>query len=90
MAWVFFRSTGFTQAISVLKQLVIFKTGITWYHPFVIFIIIATTVHHILKVIKMDLSEMRLEAWYIPPLLFSFIWLVIVYHPTEFMPFVYL
>jgi alginate O-acetyltransferase complex protein AlgI len=87
--WIYFRSSSFAQATSIQTQLLSIKSGISWYPPFVVFIIIATGIIHVLKRMEVKLIDLPIESKYTPTVLFCLIWLVIIYYPKGFQPFVY-
>lgn len=90
LGWVLFRSVDMNQAITILKKLIIFQGGVTWYEPSVIFLIAATIIIHTLKAFRFTFVELPSKAIYTPTVLFTMLWLVIVFHPSDFQPFVYL
>jgi len=90
LAWVFFRSGSFDQAISILGKLFAFTgDGVGWYHPFAVFILLATGVVHILASLDFKFIFLPLAGRTTLTVLFILLWLVVVFHPTEFQPFVY-
>ncbi|HEB42090.1 MAG TPA: MBOAT family protein [Candidatus Dependentiae bacterium] len=90
IGWVFFRSQDFQHAFIVLGQMFNPKPGIMWYQPFVIFILLTTALFHLLQALKLcDFLSLPVKAWYTPAALFSMIWLILVFYPKEFKPFIY-
>ncbi len=90
LCWVFFRTESVKQAMGIFHKLfVIDMVGVGWYQPFVLFILIATGLFHLLYVLRFKIITLPIEARITPTMLFCFIWLVIVFFPKEFQPFVY-
>ncbi len=90
LCWVFFRAENTQQAFSVLVNLFAFNTaGISWVQPFVLFVLLATALFHIAYVLKMKIVTLPVSSRLTPTALFVLIWLVIVFFPKEFQPFVY-
>ncbi len=88
--WIFFRSEGIGQAIEIIQKLFSFNSiGVSWYQPFVIFIILSTVLFHVLYLTKLKIITLPVENKMTPAILFCLIWLVIVFYPQEFQPFVY-
>ena len=92
VGWVLFRSQTFTQASSIIFKMLAPTGGVTWIQPFVLFIIAGTVLYHLIvywDIKLLDFIRLPEEAWYTPAALFSMVWLIIVFHPMEFKPFIY-
>ena len=90
LCWVFFRAESVNQAMEIFHKLfVIDMVGVSWYKPFVIFILLTAGLFHMLYVWRFKIITLPIEARITPTVLFCFIWLVIVFFPKEFQPFVY-
>lgn len=89
LGWVFFRSESVSQAILIINNLLLFNDGIAWYNSFVIFILLATGCYYFLVISKVQFVHLPLNARYTPAVLFCLIWLVIVFSPRGFHPFMY-
>jgi alginate O-acetyltransferase complex protein AlgI len=88
--WIIFRSDNLNQAFEIFQKLFVFNNnGVAWYHPFVIFIIITTVLVHILYLKKAKIFMLPLESRMTPAMLFCLMWLVVVFFPKKFQPFVY-
>jgi alginate O-acetyltransferase complex protein AlgI len=89
--WIFFRSSTFTQAYTILEGIITFKSGVTWYNPFVIFVIITMIIYHTLNYggIGKCLIHPKHKSIYGMSVLFTMIWLIIVFYPQDFQPFLY-
>ncbi|MCI5217753.1 MAG: MBOAT family protein [Candidatus Electrothrix sp. LOE2] len=86
--WVFFGTKSITHSIIILKQLFILRSGVPWLQPFVCFIIIAAILIHFFRYkYKQDLLPTM--SWHTQAVLLSLIWLIIVFPPKKFTPFVY-
>ncbi|HBC87138.1 MAG TPA: MBOAT family protein [Lentisphaeria bacterium] len=90
IGWVFFRSQGFTASFLTLRQMFFPSEGIIWYHPFVIGVIIAMFIFHLVHALEHEkifhLGPFQLRS---PAILFTMLWLIIVFHPKTFNPFIY-
>ena len=90
LCWVFFRSSNVGEAVAILQKLFSFNNaGVTWFHPFVIFILLSTFLFHLLSNLKLKFISLPLENKVTLTILFCLLWLVIVFYPEEFQPFVY-
>lgn len=90
IGWIFFRSCDLTHAFTILRQMFWGKPGVSWTFPFAVFAIAATLIAHLLKLIAgWDVITVPLQSWYLPTLLLSMLWLVIIFHPGGFRPFAY-
>ncbi len=91
LCWILFRSNNIGQAMSILVKLFSFNNaGLVWLHPFVIFILLATLFVHFLLSRNYKIFTLPIENKFTPALLFCLIWLVIVFFPKEFQPFLYI
>ena len=89
IGWVFFRAENFSQALHILSKMFIFTGGVQWLQPVVIFVLLVAILVHVYKYLSKTEDILSFEAWYTPILLFSMLWLVIVFPPEKFEPFVY-
>jgi alginate O-acetyltransferase complex protein AlgI len=88
--WVVFRSADLSHAAAIFKQLVFPAPGVVWIFPFALFAVAATAVVHLAEVSgKIDIHNLSLDAWYTPAFLFAMLWMVVIFHPEGFRPFVY-
>ncbi len=91
LGWVLFRSEGFDKAALMLRQMFLPESGISWYFPFVPFILVGVVVVHSLKA-KGYFDRLLLPESarvYSPAILFSLLWLAIIFQPIGFNPFIY-
>jgi len=89
-AWVFFRSPSFGQAFLMLRQMYGFADGIGWYHPFTLCIILLAVIAHGLAAANVLTSRYCVPSRLImPTVLFLMWWLILVFPPRGFAPFVY-
>jgi alginate O-acetyltransferase complex protein AlgI len=89
-AWVFFRAASFHQAFLMLRQMYGWAGGIAWYHPFTISILLwAVVVHMLVGAGILNLHRLAYNRLATPVALFSMWWLVLVFPPSGFTPFVY-
>lgn len=90
VGWVFFRADGFSSALVILGKMFYHTAGVGWYHPFVLFVLVTFILIHIAELFKLgEYHRLSLSAWYTPAVIFTMIWLYIVFHPKEFEPFIY-
>jgi alginate O-acetyltransferase complex protein AlgI len=91
VGWIFFRSPDLNHAIIILRQMFLPEAGVNWTFPFAVFAIAGTLVVHLIELHgRVDFHRLPLHAWYTPAILFSMIWMVVIFHPKGFRPFVYL
>ncbi len=90
IGWVIFRSDNMTQAAEITVKLFSFTAeGFAWPQPFVISILLATFIFHVLVYFKFKVVSLPVNSAITPTLLFCCLWLVIVFYPSTFQPFVY-
>lgn len=90
ICWILFRSNSFKQATEIVTKLFsIGSPGVHWIHPFVIFIVSSFVIIHLLTHFKVEIVNLPIKGKLTPTILFCMIWLVIVFFPKEFQPFVY-
>ncbi len=89
--WVFFRSSNFLQALSILRQMLFpSMQGVAWHPPFVLFALAGAALLHIMKAMGISwFNELPEKAWYSPTVILGMAWLVVLYYPIEFAPFIY-
>ncbi len=90
VGWVFFRAIDFAHATTILEKMFTFGAGVSWMHPFVLFVLFGTFLIHILYDFKLTrLHLLPINAWYTPAIVLCFVWLVILFYPKGFQPFIY-
>ena len=90
VGWVFFRAKGFSDALVVLGKMFYPSVGVGWYHPFILFVLVFFVLIHLAEQFRLgDYHLLPLSAWYTPTVIFTMIWLCIVFGPKEFAPFIY-
>lgn len=90
IGWIFFRASTFSQAKLIIKKMMLFEVGIGWYHPFVVSIIVVMIIYHIFRSANYRrFIVLEPSSVYTPIVLFTMIWLVIIYSPRGFHPFIY-
>ena len=88
--WIFFRAANFSQAFAVIHGMLIWQEGVCWCNPFIIGTMFLVLLWHIPKALKWDkFMELPFNSVYSYTVLFSMVWMIIIFHPTEFTPFVY-
>ena len=64
--------------------------GVSWYPPFPLLAIALVGLAHALRISRFaGILELRTDRFYTPVVLFTMLYLVIVFPPTGFRPFVY-
>lgn len=90
IGWVFFRSQTFTDAALILRHMFLDSTGIAWYSPFAIGVILAFSAYYLYYVFRPDrASALLFDNIYSPFVLMSMLWLTIMFYPKDFQPFIY-
>jgi alginate O-acetyltransferase complex protein AlgI len=90
ITWVFFRSRTFTSAVLTLRQMFVPSQGIIWYHPFVIGAILIMAFLHIINAAgKKKILVLKYPYLKTPVTLFTIIFLIIIFRPKGFNPFIY-
>ncbi|MBI4850172.1 MAG: MBOAT family protein [Nitrospirae bacterium] len=90
LGWVLFRSDNLFQALAIFNNLFSIKGGITWYQPFVVFVLLLSFAAHLLYNLNFRFFTLPLNTKYTTVVLFCLMWIIIVFYPKEFQPFVYL
>lgn len=96
VAWVFFRAASFDSAGRMLGAMFHVDGvqpdggGIAWPFPFAIAMVVLTIAVHGIQLSGHG-AVLRLPGnrWRTPILLCTMVWLVLLYHPTAFSPFIY-
>ncbi len=86
---VFVRSQDFGSAWVVLERMIVPSDGVSWLHPFSIFAIAATILVHVARGLRRTDWLFKEYGWYTPALLFSLLWLVVLFYPQGYTPFIY-
>ena len=90
IGWVFFRAEGHTQALRLLRQMFLPGEGVTWIHPVALEGLLLVVLGHVLQATRyLKLRELSPTAWYTPAILCLLLWLVLVFPPRGFNPFIY-
>ncbi|HID69404.1 MAG TPA: MBOAT family protein [Desulfobacterales bacterium] len=92
LCWVLFRSENMEQFLDIMVTLFAFdmNNGMLWVQPFVVFILLSFFVFHLLVDLKLKFVTVPLESKMTPTVLLCFLWLIVVFSPEKFEPFVYL
>ncbi len=90
VGWVIFRADGFGNASVILGKMFYISAGVAWYSPFVVFMLLSFVLIHFAEKFHWgEYHRLPLSAPYTPTVLFTMIWLCIVFCPKEFAPFIY-
>lgn len=88
--WIFFRAGSFEEAFAVIKGMLILQDGVTWCNPFLVGTMLLVLAWQFLKAFGLDkFMELPYDSIWSYTVLFTMVWMVIIFHPTEFAPFVY-
>ncbi|TWU42804.1 MBOAT family O-acyltransferase [Novipirellula artificiosorum] len=90
LGWVLFRSPDLATAKAFSAKLFFPSSGIHWYPPLVLAVIVIMMIEHIAWQTRARLA-MRLPAatWYAPIATVIMLWCLLLYAPVDFQPFVY-
>lgn len=93
IAWVFFRAQSFDSAWICLHSMfdfAHFNDGVSWISTRALICLPILVATHALSATRWKrVLELRADRWYSPAALFFLLWMVFLYRPTEFSPFVY-
>ncbi len=96
VAWVFFRASSFDAAGRMLGAMFPVASwaghdrAIAWHFPFAIAVVVVTlAVHGIQLSGRSRWLRLRGDRWSTPVILCTMVWLVLLYHPRAFSPFIY-
>jgi len=93
VGWVFFRSQSFQAAWTCLTKMfdvVHFNEGVHWIAlQFLVCVPVLAFTHAISVTRWKNLLALRANRWYTPVILFALVWLVLLFQPKEFAPFIY-
>lgn len=90
IAWIPFRAGDMQTTAIVVRQLFAFDSGIAWFPPLPIAVLLIMVIEHLLWLTPLR-GAMRLpyDRWYTPVLTAIALWCLLVYAPQGFQPFVY-
>ena len=90
VGWVFFRADGFGTALAVLGKMFAPSSGVAWYHPFLIGVLVCFALVQLAELFGWgEYHRLPVNTWYTPAIIFTMIWLCLTFPPTEFAPFIY-
>ena len=90
IGWIFFRAANFQDATEFILGMMTFNAGFLWIHPFLFFVLLSTVCVHVFHKMKWRCVHMLpADAWYTPFVLFSLLWLVVLFKTDGFAPFIY-
>ena len=90
VGWILFRSADLDQAALVLRRIVTLAGGIEWYPPLAVGALVCMVLEHGAWRTRLR-RAMRLpyDAWYSPIATTILLWVLLLYAPRGFRPFVY-
>ncbi len=87
---IFFRVTSFRQVFAVIRGMLCRQEGVLRGNPSLIGTMLLVLAWQFLKAFEWDkLIELPFNSIYSYTVLFTMIWMIIIFHPTEFTSFVY-
>ncbi len=91
IGWIFFRSHSFGDALHIINRLVSFQSGIIWTSTVVIIVLTVVFILFIIEInydfyLKFAIHPQRIAT---ATMLFFLLWMVTVFRPREFTPFIY-
>ena len=93
VAWVFFRSPDFSTAwicIEKMFNMAQFNEGVHWISLRAIILLPVLILFHAISATRWGhLVDLPADRWYTPVILILLIYLVILFQPTGFTPFIY-
>ena len=88
--WVLFRSESLDTAVAYLLRMFTGADGIDWFPPLAIAAIACLVAEHLLWLTRFrPMMRLRFDAWYSPILTAIMVWVLLLYAPVGFRPFVY-
>lgn len=93
VAFVFFRAETYAQALTILQHMFDSRTffeGTHWVPVRALLCLAFIAITHLISITRFrDVVELKADRWYTPVILFTLIYLVLVFQPTIFKPFIY-
>lgn len=90
IAWVFFRAQTFEKSMICLKRMFLFSDGVSWFYPLAVGIIAGMAVVHIVFALNHEKRlKLPIDGIISPIILFTMLFILIVFHPNNFNPFIY-
>jgi alginate O-acetyltransferase complex protein AlgI len=90
IGWVFFRAQNFETSLLILGRMFSLADGISWFYPLAVGIIAGMAVVHIVFVLNHEKRiKLPIDSIISPIILFTMLFILIVFHPNNFNPFIY-
>ena len=90
VGWVLFRSESFAKASIILAKMFVLDVGFHYIAPFPLLAVALLAPIHLLHAAdRQQWLELKYDQLRTPVALFTMIWLVFIYYPQGFQPFVY-
>ncbi len=90
IGWTFFRAQSFSDAVVILHKMFVNPAGIAWYPSFAVFTIAGFGIYYLTYALKLDwIPELSHHPRYSPVLLWSMVWVTVLFYPKNFQPFIY-
>ena len=88
--WILFRSESLGSAVGYLSRIFTRADGIDWFPPLAIIAIACLFAEHLLWMTRFrPMMRLPFHAWYSPILTAIMVWVLLLYAPVGFKPFVY-
>jgi len=90
VGWVFFRAETFVQAGLLLRNMFTIADGVFWVYPFAAIALVLVAFWQGLMATRIaSWRDLPATSWYTPVILFLLLWLVLIFPPRGFNPFIY-
>ncbi len=90
IGWVFFRSKSVELAFEMLEHMFVNLSGISWFSPFVISVILLMILRHLIVVMGFTQHfDLTIEKRHSLILILTLLWISIIFYPKGFQPFTY-
>ena len=91
IGWVFFRSQTLSQAFVIINKMFVFESGVSWMYGFALLAILLLVIQHLmnLRAFSRSILSLPYDSIKTPIVLFTMLWLVVIFYPKDFSPFIY-
>lgn len=78
------------EAFAVIRGMLCWQTGVLWCNPFLVGTMLLVLAWQFLKALTWDkFMELPYNSLYSYTILFTMVWMIIIFHPADFAPFAY-
>ena len=90
VSWVLFRAASMTDVALILERMFTLSEGVQWFNPFAIMVVLVFYLWNIAYMFEwVKAFELTAPTFRNATIVFSMVWLVIMFQPTDTMPFIY-